>query len=321
MLHKFSLLLCLAFSLHFAATAQQTDEQFNLPIKYLLALPDGYNNDTAKKWPLLIFLHGSGESGNDLTKVKVHGPPKLIEEGKKLPFIVVSPQSEGNGWPADIMQRFLRSLKNDLRVDKSRIYLTGLSMGGFGTWNWATKYPREFAAIVPICGGGDSSEVDKLRDVAVWCFHGAKDRAVPVQESYAMMNALKRHNPTAKLTIYPDAEHDSWTETYNNDSLYTWLLAQQRKVFTASNIAPAKLAEYAGSYSRTGSDTLRLVIENDKLVALTGGPKIEIKHFADDRFFFEQGDLQYELKFTRNNRRKIEKMLFYDDRIVEFKKL
>jgi hypothetical protein len=194
-------------------------------------------------------------------------------------------------------------------------------MGGYGTWNWATKYPKEFAAIVPICGGGDSSEAQKLRNVAVWCFHGARDKAVPVSESYTMMEALRKHNPQAKLTIYPEAEHDSWTETYNNDSLYTWLLGQQRKVHKAASMPASRLQEYTGAYSRTGKDTLMIVVENGKLIAKTGGPNIEINSIKGDTFFFTEGDNQFELTFFRDKKNAVDKMLFYGDRTIEFKKL
>jgi predicted peptidase len=123
--------------------------------KYLLYLPEQYNSDTTRQWPVLLFLHGSGESGQDIEKVKLHGPPQLIESGKKFPFIVVSPQSDvPSGWDTDQLYKILQRVKRTYRVDASRIYLTGLSMGGYGTWALAMKYPDEFAAIAPVCGGG-----------------------------------------------------------------------------------------------------------------------------------------------------------------------
>ena len=304
------------------AHAQQTKEQFNIPLRYLLSLPEGYNADTAKKWPLLIFLHGSGESGEDLEKVKVHGPPKLIEQGKKLPFIVISPQANAAyGWQPELLQHFLRSIKQQFRVDKERIYLTGLSMGGYGTWAWATKYPKEFAAIVPICGGGDSSEVWKLKNTAVWCFHGAKDKVVVPEESYKMMDALKKYNSSARLTIYPEAGHDSWTEAYNTDSLYTWLLSHTRKRFQPISLSANALSQYSAAYSRTGTDTLKLQIENGKLIAKTGGPNLELLPAGSDSFFFTEGDNQFEIKFSRNKKGNIDGFTFYGDRTFEFKKL
>jgi predicted esterase len=308
--------------LSICARSQQTNEQYNLAVKYLLALPEEYSADTAKKWPLLIFLHGSGESGDDLNKVKVHGPPKLVEQGRKLPFIVVSPQANRNfGWQPEILEHFLRSLKQTYRVDKDRIYLTGLSMGGYGTWNWASKYPKNFAAIVPICGGGDTAEVWKLQNVPVWCFHGGKDNVVPPSESTRLIDALKKVNPAARLTIYPDAGHDSWTETYNNDSVYSWLLQQKRKVLEPVAMTASKLKEYAGLYSRTGKDTLKLEIAGNKLIAKTGGPELEVFSSGKDSFFINEGDQQFEIRYTRNSKGEIDKFVFYGDRQMEFKKL
>lgn len=302
--------------------AQQTKEQYNIPVRYLLSLPDGYSADTTKKWPVLIFLHGSGESGEDLDKVKFHGPPKLAEQGRKFPFIVISPQANASyGWQPEIMQHFLRSIKKDFRVDKERIYLTGLSMGGYGTWNWASKYPKEFAAIAPICGGGDTAEAWKLSKIPVWCFHGGKDNVVVPEESIRMVNAVKQNNPNVRLTIYPEAGHDSWTETYNNDSLYTWLLQQKRNTFAAIPATAEKLKEYAGSYTRSGRDTLTLKAVDSKLTAKTGGPDLEVFPSGKDTFFITEGDDQYEIRFFRNKKGAIEKFVFYGDRTFEFKKM
>src|SRR5437868_3893266 len=124
--------------------AQQTAEKYVQITQYLLYLPDGYATDTAKRWPLMIFLHGSGEAGTDLNKVKAWGPPKLIEAGKKFPFIIVSPQAPPNtGWAVEVLRAMLNDLKQKYRVDNDRVYLTGLSMGGFGTWNYSEKFPDD----------------------------------------------------------------------------------------------------------------------------------------------------------------------------------
>jgi poly(3-hydroxybutyrate) depolymerase len=125
--------------------------------RYLLSLPEGYEADTAKKWPLLVFLHGSGERGDNLELLNKHGPPKLIAAGKKFEAIVVSPQVPNkNIWNAHGVKALIDDLAKKHRVDTSRIYLTGISMGGFGTWDTALAYPDTFAAIVPICGGAGS---------------------------------------------------------------------------------------------------------------------------------------------------------------------
>ncbi|HEV3255667.1 MAG TPA: prolyl oligopeptidase family serine peptidase [Gemmataceae bacterium] len=216
-----------------SATRQQS-KQFDkeitirVKLKYLLYLPEGYGKSD-KAWPLLLFLHGSGESGKDLNKVKIHGPPKLIERGKDFPFIVVSPQSPRRGWDVPALNALLDDVVATHKVDKDRIYLTGLSMGGYGTWALAAAYPEKFAAIVPICGGGDLADAKQLKDLPIWVFHGAKDPAVPPRRSKEMVKALEAAGAkNVKFTLYPDADHDSWTRTYDNPKLYEWLLKQKR---------------------------------------------------------------------------------------------
>jgi predicted peptidase len=196
---------------------------------FLLFLPKEYGRE-GKKWPLIMFLHGAGERGNDLEKVKVHGPPKLAAAGQDFPFIIVSPQvPSGSGWSPDVLNALLDEVIQRLAVDTDRMYLTGLSMGGFGTWGFAAQYPDRFAAIAPICGGGDPASACKLKNTAVWAFHGAKDIVVPLSAQEDMVNALKVCGGNVRFTVYPEAGHDSWTETYANPELYTWLLAHQRR--------------------------------------------------------------------------------------------
>jgi predicted peptidase len=198
---------------------------------YLLYLPQDYAKDE-QRWPLMLFLHGAGERGHDLEQVKAHGPPRLIKEGKQFPFIVVSPQCpKDQWWSSEILNALLDEIVKNYRVDEDRVYVTGLSMGGYGTWALAMNYPDRFAAIAPICGGGESRKhmVQRLQHISVWAFHGAKDTVVSMEESERLVNMLKACGGDAKLTIYPEAGHDSWTETYNNPALYEWLLAHRRK--------------------------------------------------------------------------------------------
>ena len=207
-------------------------------VSYLLYLPEGYQEKADAKWPLMIFLHGAGERGDDLNRVKVHGPPKLVEQGKKLPFIVISPQCPRNQrWNDDALTALLDHACKELRVDTSRLYLTGLSMGGYGSWSLGLKLCDRFAAIAPICGGGSFIDTyvasgargKALRSLGVWAFHGAKDTVVPLSESEKMVAALKKFgHPNPKLTVYPEARHDSWTKTYNNPELYEWFLKHRR---------------------------------------------------------------------------------------------
>jgi len=203
-----------------------------LRLNYLLSLPAGYRAGK-RPWPLLLFLHGAGERGDDLELVKKHGPPHLIDEGQELPLIVVSPQCPAETWWSShvaALDLLLKELAASLAVDTSRVYLTGLSMGGYGTWHLGALYPRRFAALAPICGGGPwmagfPDKVLVLKDVPVWVFHGAQDRVVPPAESKRLVKALQACGGQVRFTLYPDAAHDSWTQTYANPELFEWLLS------------------------------------------------------------------------------------------------
>jgi predicted peptidase len=215
-------------------TASQTQKAFagtvtkKVACRYLLFLPKGYPRGR-KRWPLILFLHGAGERGRNLELVKKHGPPKIVEEREDSPFILVSPQCpRGETWKSDVLDALLDEVIASCRVDPRRVYLTGLSMGGYGTWSLACDHPERFAAIAPVCGGGRRIEAHKLKDTPVWAFHGARDDIVPVAESERMVTALEECGGNAKLTVYPDAGHDSWTETYSNPALYKWFLRHRR---------------------------------------------------------------------------------------------
>ena len=199
-------------------------------LKYLLALPEGYETGV-ERWPLLVFLHGAGERGDNLQLLKKHGPPKLIEAGKKFEAIVISPQvPEKNIWNPHAVKALVDEMIKTHRVDTSRLYLTGISMGGFGTWDAALAYPDTFAAIAPICGGAGVGFVmaERIKDLPCWIFHGDKDGAVPVDFSLKMHGALQKAGSQAKLTLYPGVGHDSWTQSYDNPDLWTWMFAQKR---------------------------------------------------------------------------------------------
>ncbi len=289
-LHVFYLFLLFISILPGKVHAQQTAQIFTWQTGYLLSLPEGYQSDTAKKWPLLFFLHGSGESGTDIEKVKVNGPPKLVAAGKHFPFIIVSPQAQdaGTGWVPEDLHRLLDYIKQTYRVDDSRIYLTGLSMGGFGTWAFAMKHPEEFAAIIPICGGGDSAEAWKLRHIPIWCFHGALDNVVPVARDEQMVEAAKRFNPSVRFTVYPDANHNSWERTYNNDSVYAWLLGQTRFAYKEVTLSPQLLKTYAGTFVGNQGDTVVLSTDEKGLQVKTPHGSTVLKPSSDTLFFVDE---------------------------------
>jgi len=193
---------------------------------YQLFLPKAYRAG-GKKWPLILFLHGSGERGTNLDLVKVHGPPKIVDRKPDFPFIVVSPQCpRGQWWDNKVLTALLDDVIAKYSVNTDQIYLTGLSMGGFGTWSLAAAHPDRFAAIVPICGGGDPKTADKLKTLPIWVFHGEKDRGVPIARSREMVSAIRKAGGNVKFTSYPKLGHNCWTVTYDNPVLYTWLLKQ-----------------------------------------------------------------------------------------------
>ena len=206
----------------------KTDALPDGELKYLLFLPSGYET-SSQRWPLMLFLHGAGECGQDLDKIKQHGPPKVVESQPDFPFILVSPQSPRFGWNRTALIDLLDEMTARYEVDPDRVYLTGLSMGGFGSWALAAEHPARFAAVVPICGGGNVKSAESLKHLPIWVFHGAQDKVVPLRLSEQMVEALRAAGGNIQFTIYPEAAHDSWTETYNNPELYTWLLQQRRK--------------------------------------------------------------------------------------------
>jgi len=196
---------------------------------YLVDLPAGYANDSVKRWPLVLFLHGAGERGDDVARVRIHGPPKRAAAGDSFPFILVSPQCpQGTWWSVSELGDLLDRIQAEFRVDLDRVYCTGLSMGGFGTWAMACEFPDRFAAIAPICGGGDPHDVERIAKLPCWVFHGAKDSVVPLARSEEMVTALQAAGGKPGLTVYPEAGHDSWTPTYDNPAFYEWLLANRR---------------------------------------------------------------------------------------------
>lgn len=207
-------------------------------LKYQLYLPPDYKPGGKERWPLMLFLHGAGERGTDVKRVAIHGPLSMVKQGTNFPFIIVAPQCPANQtWDSEALIQLLDETERKYAVDTNRVYLTGLSMGGYGTWKLGLAQPERFAALVPICGGGNMIDVilgprDKpaaIKSLPIWAFHGAKDDVVPVEESERMVGQLKKLGvKDVKLTIYPEAKHNSWTETYNNPELYEWLSKQSR---------------------------------------------------------------------------------------------
>lgn len=214
---------------HYTQEVHQTSKN----LQYLAYFPKDYSKNTNKKYPLLLFLHGKGERGDNIEIVKRNGPPKLINEGKwdiDLPFIVISPQlsSEFYSWPKEMVNDLLDEVIDRYRVDETRTYLTGLSLGGIAAWEYAVHYPEKITALIPICGWGNGALACKLNDMPVWAFHGELDEVVKPKGSINMINAIKRcpnrNSENTKLTLYPDVGHNSWDKAYSDPSIYSWLL-------------------------------------------------------------------------------------------------
>jgi predicted peptidase len=203
---------------------------------YVVFVPKDY--DGKKEYPVILFLHGAGETKTEKKggkmPVEVGLGPAIKKREKDFPFIVVIPRAEGFGWGADTANAkralaMLDEVAKEYKVDAKRQYLTGLSMGGMGTWSIATAMPDRFAAIVPICGRGDPKAAEKLKNLPVWAFHGDADTAVKVEGSRDMVEAIKKAGGSPKYTEYPKVGHNSWDAAYGTDGLYTWLLEQKTK--------------------------------------------------------------------------------------------
>lgn len=197
---------------------------------FLCYQPSGFQAES--KLPLLIFLHGAGERGNDLELAKKHGPPKLIDQGTNLPFVVISPQCPEDQWWAmaenvDGIAQLTQYVQSEYPIDTDRTYLTGMSMGGYGTWATAAAYPGMYAAIIPICGGADLAIATELKSTPAWAFHGRDDEIVPLIRSEEIVDEVSKIGGDARLTIYDNVQHDSWSATYANREIYDWLLSHK----------------------------------------------------------------------------------------------
>src|SRR5680860_61826 len=185
-----------------------------------------------KKFPLLLFLHGGGESGDSLVKVRRNGPPKLIARGKKFPFLILAPQNphKKKWWDTKAVKQLLDTIVANNRVDKSRIYLTGLSRGGGAAWEMAVQYPETFAAMAVVCGMTPvpyASWIDK--NMPIWVFHGIEDKSIPISESDEMVKKLLEMGYDVSFTRYKGVGHDSWIQAYDTETLYDWFVKQKRR--------------------------------------------------------------------------------------------
>jgi len=223
-------------------------------LPYRILYPENY--DKNKKYPLVLFLHGAGERGSDNEKQLMHGSKLFLtpENRKNFPAIVIFPQCPENSfwssvsvdrskspvsfefnyenaitWPLDAVQKLVTQLQADEAIDKKKCYITGLSMGGMGTFELVYRFPKLFAAAMPICGGGDSVHYDKrVKKVSFWVFHGAVDAVVNVKESIAMVNKLKELKVAVTYTEYPNVNHNSWDNAFAEPTFLSWMFSHKR---------------------------------------------------------------------------------------------
>ncbi len=195
--------------------------------QYLLHLPANYS--AAARWPLILHLHGAGERGEDLEKVRGFGLARVCERDPAFPFVVVSPQCPADDfWRTDVLLGLLDEIEERYAVDLDRVYVTGASMGGYGTWALGAHEPERFAAIAPVCGRAAGLWAWNLIALPTWVFHGAFDPIVPIEESQRMVDALTKLGNPVKFTVYPRGLHDVWTRTYRSPELFDWFLTHKR---------------------------------------------------------------------------------------------
>lgn len=218
--------------------------------KYITYLPENYDSTKADLYPLIIYLHGRSASGTNLNSVRRYGLPFFLDRGKKLDYIVIAPQCPwGKNWASENwMDPMLDKLNRKYHIDNDRIYLTGMSLGGFGTWELANRYPNRFAAIAPMCGGGKTEWTNNIYHIPTWVFHGTQDRLIPVMRSDEMVAGLEKHQALIKYSRIPKMGHDLHRQ-FDNDELYQWFAQFTRRPLNEedeNSIKPMQKIELAG---------------------------------------------------------------------------
>lgn len=309
---KASLLAIGAFGLCVMSSSGQTGKptdqilkQYTFTSDYWISLPEGYDpNDTTTLWPTIFFLHGASESNFN---GKIHpdiarriGPGSEVDNGRKLPFIIVTPHAGRFGWKPKILLMILEEAMKDYHIDPDRLYLTGMSMGGFGTWDFAKEYPHYFAAIAPVCGGSDTTDVHMLANVPIWAFHGAKDEDVDIKPHTQMVETVSKYNNDVHYTIFPEGNHHIYFEVYRENYLYDWFLTKTR--FKHPNVGPLDrsiLEKYVGMYKNDNpfSWWMPMTISENGTLYVWGNR--ELIPIAENRFAFDAEYPLY-LEFTYN---------------------
>ena len=290
--------LSLAFIFLFSMMAiqlgrgQQLEKTSLVKTEYLINLPVNYDKNRSKKWPLMIYLHGGLQSPT-IDGLKQDFLPYQMNHGMELPFIVVSPLCNTGLWNVGILNFLLEDVLAAYRVDEDKVFLTGHSLGGYGTWEWAFDNPEKFAAIVPV--SGCSNEEDrkiawKLRNTPIWLFHGDTDEVVEIDCNVEIAQSLENYGGNLKFTKYRNTGHDTWEQTYRNKDLYQWLLRQDRNKNVPKKIQLKEntLKRYQGNYTLDG-DTLSISPDNGQLkVSMGQGHSRKLLAESETIFSFEK---------------------------------
>ena len=253
---------------------------------YLAYLPDGYDKTNAKAWPLIIYLHGSSCKGNNLERLKKYGPPFYLERGMDVDAIVISPQCPSNkNWTAGKwFESFYQELKDKYNIDESRVYLTGMSLGGFGTWDIASRYPEYFAAIMPLCGGGRPNMVETLKDIPTWVFHGEVDRKVKIGRSEEMVEALQEVGSKPIFSVLKGQGHGI-QKVYSDQNIYKWLLSQHKQAYQRFLEITSFWSPKVDSVNSKNTENSQLVVKETPVIPADNQEnKTEPKSFWDNLF-------------------------------------
>ncbi|HUX96162.1 MAG TPA: prolyl oligopeptidase family serine peptidase [Bacteroidales bacterium] len=290
---KMSLLIILMVNTLKPINAQQIEQQSVIETDYLIYFPPGYDAESDKKWPMLIYLHGAGLMDRSIAGLKNDCLPYYLGHDLVLPFIVASPVCKTNGWNVTILNFLLEDILDKFNIDEDKIYITGHSMGGFGTWDWAMMNPEKFAAIVPVSGCSNSRDnisAWKLRNMSIWVFHGETDNIVGIQCNNEMVDELRKFSQKVKFTVYPKRGHDTWEQTYKNEDMFKWLIEQDRRnnVPVPVNLDKRIFINYSGQYL-FDRDTLKIGYTGDKqYLQLPNGKQINLLPESEFIFSFEE---------------------------------
>ncbi len=271
-------------------TAQQNEENFTIRSEYLVTLPSKYNKNSKNEWPVLIFLHGSRENPT-LNKVKKDFLPVTFSKDTGMPLILISPVNPYKKWSVDILNKMLDDVISKYNVDTNRIYLSGHSLGGWGTWEWAINNPERFAAIAPISGAvfGELQNPWKLRHLPVWVFHGEKDKNTGVSYNFETVELLKKYNSNAKITIYPNAGHDIWEWPFKKNDLINWMLNQNKdKALQNEYILNKNVYDsYCAIYTNHHKDSIQVFYENKQLKGKNKNGNFILVPESEDMFYIK----------------------------------